>query len=139
MNLRLIREPSLKETTLGSLYIAGHRYCETLEDQIREQLGVPVAQWKIPKETAIPAGRYKVVLTMSARFKMLLPLLIGVEGFTGIRIHGGVKKEDTEGCVCVGRVRWGGRISDCAPARDYIIDEIKKSPECWITVENPTV
>jgi hypothetical protein len=138
MHLRLIREPSFNGATLGSLYIDGHRYCEVLEDQLREQPGVPVAQWKVKAQTAIPAGRYKVTLTPSARFKMVLPLLLDVPGFEAIRIHGGNTHADTEGCLLVGRVRWPpDRISDCAPARDHLISEIAKAGECWITIENP--
>lgn len=138
MTLRLIREPSINGATLGSLYIDGHRYCETLEDEIREQPGVPVAQWKVQDKTAIPAGRYRVALAMSPHFKMVLPHLLDVPGFSGILIHGGNTAIDTRGCLLVGRVRWPpDRISDCAPARDQLISQIGKADECWITVENP--
>ncbi len=137
MNLRLIREPSFNGATLGSLYVDGHRFSETLEDEIREQPGVPVRVWKIPGETAIPEGRYRVGLSPSARFKMVLPILLDVPGFTSVRIHGGNAAADTEGCILVGRVRWAARISDCAPARDGLISAIAAATECWISIENP--
>lgn len=50
---------------------------------------------------AIPAGRYRVVVTHSPRFKKDLPLLVNVRGFDGIRIHGGTKPEHSAGCICI--------------------------------------
>ena len=77
--------------------------CLTLEDEIRERPGVPVSAWTVPGQTAIPAGRYSISLTMSARFGCVLPLLRDVPGFSGIRIHTGNVIDDTEGCILVGR------------------------------------
>ncbi len=112
MKLTLQREPSQNETTLGKLYVDGVYQCETLEDVVREQMGVPVAQWKVAGRTAIPAGTYQVQLTWSPRLSpkyenKLMPIITGVEGFTGIRIHSGNTDDDTEGCVLVGKERVG--------------------------------
>lgn len=105
MNLLVLREPTVEGTTFGSLYIDGHRFCDTLEDAVREIPGVPVEQWKIRGETAIPAGTYRVVLSLSNRFKRILPEVLGVPGFTGIRIHAGNAVDDTDGCLLVGSAR----------------------------------
>ncbi len=69
----LLKRVALKETyTIGKLYIDGNYFCDTLEDKVRPP-GV-----KIWGETAIPYGKYKVVITYSARFKRELPLLLNV-------------------------------------------------------------
>jgi hypothetical protein len=97
MNLLLTRFPSQHETTIGKLYVDGGFECYILEDQVR-----PATAPKIYGKTAIPAGRYRVVLTMSPRFKRILPLLEKVPGYEGVRIHTGNRADDTEGCLLPG-------------------------------------
>ena len=50
----------------------------------------------------IPAGTYEVRITYSPKFGKNLPLLIGVPGRDGIRIHTGNKPEHSLGCILVG-------------------------------------
>ena len=109
MMLRLMRNRSRHRVTFGTLFVDGVLECLTLEDEMRERPGAPVSAWKVPKETAIPAGRYRLGLTMSVRFGRVLPVLENVPGFTGIRIHTGNVIDDTEGCILVGR-RASGRM-----------------------------
>lgn len=104
MRLRLLREPSRNGATVGALFVEGVFHCWTLEDVVRDV--------KVPGETAIPFGRYPVVLTHSPRFNRVLPEVRNVPGFIGVRIHAGNRKEDTEGCILVGLDRgdaWIGR------------------------------
>ena len=105
MLLEVRRDPSANGCTLGSLYIDGRFECFTLEDVVREVPGVEVVSWKIPGETAIPSGMYTVAITFSAGFQKLMPQLIGVPGFAGVRIHCGNCADDTEGCILLGRRR----------------------------------
>ena len=103
MNLVLRRKPSNDTCTIGELYDgSGTFLCYTCEDVIREQEGVPVMAWKVPGETAIPQGRYRITITNSKHFNRPLPLLNMVEGFEGIRIHPGNGPQDTEGCLLPG-------------------------------------
>lgn len=95
MHLQIKRTHGTKNYTHGQLFIDDVYFCDTLEDQERE--------FKILGETAIPCGTYKVILTMSNRFKKLMPLLVNVPNFVGIRIHNGNTKDHTEGCILVGK------------------------------------
>ena len=99
MQIRVVREPTKNDTTLGALFIDGHWQCHTLEDVIR-----PAGE-KVSGETAIPAGRYKLILSMSNRFKKIMPEVVAVPGFAGIRIHAGNTAKDTEGCLLLGQTR----------------------------------
>lgn len=98
--------------TLGRLYVDGVAFCDTLEDQVREVPGAPVAAWKVPGETAIPAGSYQVTLDYSQRFGHNTMTVNAVPGFSAIRIHAGNTKEDTHGCLLVGLRNTDRTISD---------------------------
>lgn len=138
MTLRLIREPSISGATLGVLFVDGHYECFTLEDTIREIPGQPVAQWKVPTHTAIPAGRYRVIVTPSQRFQRRLPLLVDVPGFTGIRIHSGNTAADTEGCILVGSDRQARRVLQSRVAFERLFERLTGTPgEHWVEIENP--
>ncbi len=84
-------------STIGELWLDGKFYCHTLEDAVRP-LGV-----KIPGKTAIYTGDYILQITKSNRFGILMPELINVPYFTGIRIHAGNADKNTDGCILVGR------------------------------------
>ena len=102
MKLKLQRDPSADGATIGKLFVDGVFECFTLEDQIREVFGKPVEQWKVPGQTAIPSGTYRVTVDFSMRFQQMMPHILNVPGFDGIRIHSGNTAADTEGCILVG-------------------------------------
>lgn len=139
MTLRLIREPSKALTTLGALYVDDVFQCWTLEDQLREIAGAPVADWKIYGETAIKAGRYRVVLSRSHRFGYVTPELLHVEGFTGIRIHPGNRRIDSLGCILVGRDRGDAFIANSRLAFEALMARLVTAPPGAIelVIENP--
>lgn len=80
--------------TRGSLFVDGVLECHTLEDEVRPS--------KIAQRTAIPAGTYKVILTISPKFGKIMPRLVDVPGFDGILIHSGHDEHDTWGCILTG-------------------------------------
>jgi hypothetical protein len=80
---------------IGDLFVDGVFFCHTLEDEKRAD-GL-----KVYGETAIPSGTYNVILSVSNRFKRLMPLLLDVPMFKGIRIHGGNTSKDSHGCPLV--------------------------------------
>ena len=80
---------------IGDLFIDGVFFCYTLEDQKRAD-GL-----KVYGETAIPTGVFNVIVNRSNRFKRLMPLLLDVPMFKGIRMHGGNASKDSHGCPLV--------------------------------------
>ncbi len=97
--LTLKREPEFYRTW-GQLYVDGIKQCETLEDKVR-----PISEAKVLGDTAIPLGKYEVIVSFSNKFRQYMPLLLNVPGFTGIRIHSGNTTGDTIGCILVGQSR----------------------------------
>lgn len=131
---KVIREPTRTPTkagrekyTLGKMYRNGLKFCETCEDEDRFLELNPGA--KVPKLTAIPRGRYKLVNSFSHRFGKVLPEVLGVPGFEGVRIHGGNSAENSEGCVLAGRVRILDGIAECKETVAAIIDLIDDAKE----------
>ena len=143
LRLRLERDPTGLTCTIGHLFIDGVEFCSTLEDPIREKPGIPVGQWKVAGDTAIPAGLYPVSITYSPRFQRDLPLVMHVPGFEGIRIHAGNTDDDTEGCILVGQWRGGEFIHESRKTLDALMDvlETAVATDRPITLEitNPEV
>ena len=138
MELRVVREPTHDQSTHGALYVDGQWQCWTLEDAIRERPGQPVEEWKIFGQTAIPAGRYELRLTRSNRFQRVLPELLNVPGFDGIRIHAGNVVEHTHGCLLVGTGRTMVNITGSKVALERLMGVLLEVTEpIWITLENP--
>jgi hypothetical protein len=94
MNIRLERAPSSEHSTISKVYVDGQFECYILEDVVRAI--------KIYGQTAIPVGVYPIVITYSNHFGRDLPLLVGVGGYEGVRIHPGNTAKDTEGCLLPG-------------------------------------
>lgn len=101
MELTLNRIFLGSSATIGELYVDGEHIADTLEDRVR-----PEGE-KIYGKTAIPEGTYEMVLSYSPRFKKILPEILNVPNFTGIRIHSLNKAEESEGCIGVGE--WNGK------------------------------
>lgn len=109
----LLRHTAVEDATLGYLYVgkSGEApnplvdtpLCKTLEDQIRlRRIGGVVKGEKLKAKTAIPDGRYELIINWSNRFGRLMPLLLNVPQFEGVRIHAGNTPSDTEGCILTG-------------------------------------
>lgn len=100
MKILVVRTRYDEKSTDGLMLLNDGYFCKTLEDVVR--IGP-----KVIGQTAIPSGRYKVVLSLSQHFKILLPEILNVPGFSGVRIHGGNTDADTEGCILVAKNRLG--------------------------------
>lgn len=106
MEIVIYRKWRKAEYTIGRMYLDGVFFCNTLEDTDRglmQSMSVgEIMNVKIAGRTAIPVGDYKLALTYSPRFKKIMPQVLNVKGFTGVRIHAGNTAKDTEGCPLVG-------------------------------------
>ena len=101
-----VKRIALKPTyTIGKMYINNVFICDTLEDVVRHDGA------KVYGQTAIQKGNYTVRMTMSNRFKKVLPLIENVPNFEGIRIHGGNTDADTHGCILVGTNSEVGKLT----------------------------
>lgn len=97
-NLELKRRWFSDKSTIGEMRIESEFECFTLEDTVRKN-GI-----KVYGETAIPSGRYEIVISYSNKFKRILPLLLNVPNFSGVRIHSGNSAIDSHGCILVGQI-----------------------------------
>lgn len=110
-----IKRIAKKDTyTIGKLYIDNVYFCDTLEDRDRGLTqDTPlntIKKIKIPSQTAIPSGTYKVIVNRSPKFKRNLPRLLDVPGFDGILIHRGNTDKDTSGCIIIGENKTVGKV-----------------------------
>lgn len=126
MELKIDRRYKGTEYTIGSLYVNGSYFCDTLEDTdrgINSSMNlVEITKKKIYGKTAIPKGTYNVdMTTVSPKFKNRswakpyggkVPRLLSVPGFDGVLIHPGNTASDTSGCILVGKNTIVGRVTD---------------------------
>lgn len=112
-----------KSYTIGSLYIDGEYFCDTLEDTVRD-LG---KEKKIKDNTAIPFGEYNVIVNVSPRFKRELPRILDVPNFEGILIHRGNTEKDTSGCILVGENKVKGKVINSTPYELKLVQMCKNA------------
>lgn len=125
MKLTLVRTVLTEKSTTGILYIDGVKECFTLEDRVRELPFIPVSVWKIFGVTAIPCGTYSIEINLSPKYNKEMIILLGVRGFSGVRIHSGNVAEDTEGCILVGTTVGKDRVNNSVEAMKSIYPKIK--------------
>ena len=132
MKLILKRIAKRADYTIGRLEDENReKICDTLEPTWRNYKG---GELKVPKKSAVPEGTYRVVVTKSPRFKKYLPLLVGVPGFEGIRIHSGNSAKDTEGCILVGDNLIKGRLVWSRNALGKLMRMMEDEKEVSITI-----
>ena len=142
INLLLERFYIGTQYTIGRLKVDGMYFCDTLEDVVRDlnkdgDLN-DEDEDKIPKYTAIPFGRYRVIITKSPKFKRDLPEILNVNNFTSIRIHAGNDIDDTEGCILVGENKIKGHLVRSRYWETQLIERLKHyliyEHELWINI-----
>jgi hypothetical protein len=151
MELILERIAKRRTYTIGRLYIrrqvvdeyltgtADDYFCDTLEPTWR---GYKNGAYKVKGRSAIPEGRYAVVISYSPKFKQWLPILLGGPEFNrkwqGIRIHAGNTAKDTEGCILVGKNKLVGQVVDSRiwihRLKQKIVEAKGRGEPVWITI-----
>ncbi len=148
MELVLTRIAKRKTYTIGRLaiveriddeYLAGEKevyFCDTLEPTWRDYAH---GGRKIKGCSAIPEGRYAVVISYSPKFEAWLPILLGVPNFSGIRIHAGNTAADTEGCILAGKNKLVGQVVDSRiwlhRLKKKIVEAKDRGEPVWITIK----
>lgn len=131
MKLQLKRIAKKSDYTIGKLYIDGEYFCDTLEDRVRELS----KEQKIAGQTAIPAGKYPIIVNLSPRFKRLLPRLLNVPHFEGILIHRGNTAKDTSGCILVGENKRTGMVLNSTYYEERLVEILKEQSNITIEIE----
>jgi hypothetical protein len=134
LELILIRKHYTLTSTLGELFQIDREQNKnihlayTLEDAVTVN--------KHYGESAIPAGKYKVVNTYSNSFRRTLPLLLDVPNYKFVRIHAGNSNKDTLGCILIGANQdvKTEKIWNCAIVVNLLIDLIDKHDECILEI-----
>jgi len=148
MELILKRIAKRKTYTIGRLYIRqqvmdeylpgteDQYFCDTLEPTWRDYKN---GAYKVKGRSAIPEGRYAVVISWSPKLRQWLPILLGVPKFEGIRIHAGNTAKDTEGCILVGQNREVGKVLDSRKwlyeLKQKIVEAKDRGEAVWITIK----
>ena len=138
LKLELKRTAKKDTYTIGKLYLNGEYFCDTLEDKDRDlnkdgDLN-DAGEGKVYGETAIPYGTYTVVLTMSARFKKVLPLIENVKHISGIRIHNGKSAPHSHVCVLVGKNTEVGKVTNSKSTFEKLMVRLVDASEMKETI-----
>ena len=137
MKLKIWRKWPKSGYTIGIFYISGKRICEVLEDTDRGLVSTmptgKINQIKVKGKTAIPKGTYRVTLSVSPKFKDrvwgkrydgLVPEVLNVKGFSGVRIHPGNRASDTDGCPLIGDNTAVGRLTNSTNRYYELMDSL---------------
>jgi len=145
MELLLKRLIKTDNSTIGELSINGVFECYMLEDVDRglhkDMSLEEIKAIKIYSRTAIPTGRYQVIVTYSNKFKQFMPLILNVPGYDGIRIHNGKELTtslDTDGCPLPGLIIKKDAVLQSKVAYKTLFKKIMKvfkSEKIFITIQ----
>jgi hypothetical protein len=148
MKLKLQRRFKGESYTIGSLYIDGEYFCDTLEDKdrgLRQDMSLPeILSVKVKGETAIPTGTYEVITKIvSPKYSGCgvyqfcagkVPRLLNVKGYEGILIHIGNTADDTEGCILVGENKEKGRVINSTATFRHLYEHLNAAEKITIKI-----
>lgn len=127
MKLHLKRLYKTPNSTISELSVDGKFECYVLEDIERVV--------KIANKTAIPVGTYDVIINFSNRFQQMMPLLVDVPNYAGVRVHWGNTAVDTDGCLIVGQTKSVDFVGKSRLAYAALMKKLNAGKDIKITIE----
>ena len=138
MRIELVRIAFKDTYTIGKLYVDDTYFCDVLEDKDRGLDSLmtesEILEKKVKGQTAIPTGHYVINITYSPKYKRMMPLLLDVKGFSGIRIHSGNTAKDTEGCLIVGKNKKVGMVLESRDTYQRLFKMMEGQKEITIDI-----
>jgi hypothetical protein len=138
LELLLQRKIHNKTSTEGNLLVDANWFCHTIEDVVRAKPNEWKPSLKVYGKTAIPYGRYQVLVTYSNRFKRDLTAVLNVPDFEGIRIHNGVNETSSAGCIIVSYKAAKGKLINERNAMNDLCNKVqaatKAGKKVWLTI-----
>ena len=138
MKIELVRIAFKSTYTIGKLYVDDTYFCDVLEDVDRglksSMSESEILEKKVKGQTAIPTGHYVINITYSPKYKRMMPLLLDVKGFSGIRIHSGNPAKDTEGCLLVGKNKQVGKVLESRDTYKRLFKMMQDQKEITIDI-----
>jgi len=141
MLIEVVRRIFTEHSTIGDLLINGEPECFSLEDADlglnQDMNAATIKEKKIPGKTAIPSGKYEITVDLSARFGKLMPHILNVPGFDGIRIHTGNTDKDVEGCLALGTSIGEDYIGESVLAFNRFFPKLREAVDhskCYIII-----
>ena len=153
MYLTLKRIYNCRTYCIGRIYAGTLYVCDAIEDTDRGLKDSwpleKIQSTKVYGETAIPKGTYKVVLSVSPKFRYrpwakkyggLVPELQNVKGFAGIRIHPANFATELLGCIAPGVNSKKGQVTASQATYYKLMDKYlmpawKKGEPITITIQ----
>ena len=126
--------------TEGELWINHTFFCNTIEDKNRDiDKDGKLDEEKVYGKTCIPYGIYEVINSFSNHFQKILPEVLKVPGFSGVRIHSGNTADDSLGCIIIGKKVSPGIVSSGRPLQADLVEKIKiaraTGEKCWLIIK----
>jgi hypothetical protein len=129
MTVEIRRKWETSKSIIGEMWVDDQFECFTLEPS----RNTPVHQG----HPCIPAGTYKVILTMSPHLRYVTPEVLNVPGRSAIRWHIGNFPADVLGCVVVGLGHATDAVTSSKIAFAKLMDLLKTAEEIVAVYTDP--